>query len=164
MLGSSNRDIRKEQLGTSKYYRMYTPNGYNPEADENGHVPTLAERLEKQVTNGEREEPKMSYKTSVNELRTNFNLPNIPVGEEVGWNPDVETVHINFQPPRTKYQFQSVIVTKKLKGEFGDYTIFSDGQMIAELLVSGTMTNDAFVKLVDEINAVREEMEAMQNG
>ncbi len=159
--------------GTSRYYRDYVPLNYKVEADENGHIPSLKERLEAQVAAGEREAPNMYYNSteetkpmpvSVNEVRNDLGFPACSAGNEIGWNPDIETVHINFQPPKPKYQFQEVLVSKKLKGKYGEYTVLSDGQVIAELLVSGTMVNECFAELTDELNAVREEMEAICNG
>ena len=145
----------------SKYYRIYTPNGYKPEADENGHVPTLAERLNAQVAEGERKEPNMYYNSTeetkpvgLNEVRDKLGIPQVDIGDAVGWAPSP-------QPSKPKYQFQEVLVSKKLKGKYGEYTVLSDGQVIAELLVSGTMVNECFAELVDELNAVREEMEAI---
>lgn len=152
--------------GTSRYYRDYVPLNYKVEADENGHVPSLKERLEAQVAAGEREAPKMYYNSTeetkpvgVTEVLDSMRIPqvDIDIDNTVTWAP-------NFQPSKPKYQFEEVLVSKKLKGKYGEYTVLSDGQVIAELLVSGTMVNECFSELVDELNAVREEMEAICNG
>lgn len=78
--------------------------------------------------------------------------------------PCVHRVNDISEVPEPDYEFESSITTKKLKGKYGEYTVMSDGQIVVELLVSGTIVNDIFVELVRELNAVKKEMEAMANG
>lgn len=152
----------------SVWSREFIPSGYMPEADENGHVPTLKERLEAQVASGERKEPKPMIGINENVV---INPPSlIDSIEEIGIPVrDIMAKHDDkfgfaVRVPESEFHFERVLVTKKLKGKYGEYKIDSDGVITVDLLVSGSFSLDGLAEIVAEINAVKHEMEAMMNS
>lgn len=163
---------RAGQINT--WHRKYKPNDYMPQADENGHVPSVLERLQAQVANGERQMPAANVERQIPAASVERTAPVVHTAvdgntavtrtEPSRTEPSIE------KPARTEpsighYRFESVVTAKTLLGSYGQYTVRSDGSVVMEHLLPGTMAGkDQFLGLIQELCAVKavlDEMEAM---
>lgn len=154
----------------SRWYRKFVPLDTEIQTDENGKVPSVLERLEVQVANGERNAPVQA--ASEERPAPAVRLPEAETAvteEEPRGGYTIEQAKFEMaasESPKPRcYPFESVLITKTLTGQFGTYTIRSDGTFTMEHLLPGTLNGSyVFAELVDELCAVKAALDEMERN